>query len=92
MSTHQNVFALLPQPNVTKMQKMVLDPRQVTAHEPVVIKDQTINQVATYKYPGVHIDNPLCWIPHIDNFCNKLQQRLYFLRQLRLYGVSIKIF
>lgn len=62
--------------NVTKTQEMVLDPRQVTTHEPVVIKDQTINQVAAYRYLGVHIDNLLCWKAHIDNLCNKLQQRV----------------
>lgn len=70
---------------------MVVDLRKVTAHEPVVIKDQTINQAATYKYLGVHADNLLCWKPNIDNSCNKLQQRLYSLRRLRLYGVSSQI-
>ena len=47
--------------NVTKTQEMVLDPRQVTDHEPVVIKNQEITQVSSYKYLGVHIDNLLCW-------------------------------
>lgn len=49
----------------------------MTAKKAVVIKDlETINQVATYKYLGVHIDNLLYWKPHIDKLCNKLQQRL----------------
>ena len=77
--------------NVTKTQEMVLDPRQVTDHEPVVIKNQKITRVSSYKYLGVHIDNLLCWKTHIDNLCNRLQQRLYFLRRLRLYGVSSHI-
>ena len=42
-------------------------------------------------YLGVHIGNLLCWKTHIDNLCNRLQQRLYFLRRLRLYGVSSHI-
>ena len=74
--------------NLTKTQEMVFDPRQVKTHEPVIIKTQNINQVTTYKYLGVHIDNILCWKSHIDKLCTKLQQRLYFLRRLRLYGVS----
>ena len=69
--------------NVTKTQEMVLDPRQVTDHEPVVIKNQKITRVSSYKYLGVHIDNLLCWKTRIDNLCNRLQQRLYFLRRLR---------
>ena len=57
----------------------------------VVIKNQEITQVSSYKYLGVHIDNLLGWKTHIDNLCNRLQQRLYFLRRLRLYGVSSHI-
>lgn len=72
-------------------QEMVFDPKQVTTHETVVIKDQTVNQVATYKYLGVYIVNLLCWKAHIDNLCNKLQQRMYFLRRLRLYWVRKQI-
>ena len=71
--------------NVLKTQEMVFDPRQVILHEPVVIKDQTINQVTTYKYLGVHVDNLFSWKAHIDNLCSKLQQRLCFLRRLRLW-------
>ncbi len=77
--------------NVSETQEMVIDPKQVTTHEPVVIKDQTVSQMATYKYSAVHTDNLLCWKTHFDNLCNKLQQRLYFLRRLRLYGVSNQI-
>ena len=60
-------------------------------HEPVVIKDQPITQVTTYKYLGIQIDNHLRWITHIDTLCNKLQQRLYHLRRLRLFGVRKQI-
>lgn len=70
---------------------MVFDPRQVTKHKSVVIKNQEVTQVSSHKYLGVHIDNLLCWNTHVDNLCNKLQQRLYFLRRLRLYGVSSQI-
>jgi hypothetical protein len=33
--------------NVTKTQEMVVDPRPVTDHEPVVIKNQEITQVSS---------------------------------------------
>ena len=62
--------------NVTKTQEMVLDPRQVTDHEPVVIKNQDQGSPKDpHMYLGVHIDNLFCWKTHIDNL---LQQRLYF--------------
>lgn len=66
--------------NVTKEQEMVLDPRQVTDHESVVIKNQKIIQVSSYKYLVVHIDNLLGQKTHIDHLCNRLQHRLYLLR------------
>jgi len=42
-------------------------------------------------YLGYYIDNMLTWQVHSDNVCSKLQQRLNFLRRLRLYGVNNKI-
>lgn len=77
--------------NIQKTKEMVFDPRQVTKHKSVVIKNQEVTQASSYKYLGVHIDNLLCWNTHVNNLCNKLQQRLYFLRRLRLYGVSSQI-
>ncbi len=77
--------------NVKKTQEMVLDPRSVSEHKPVIIKDTMIQQVTSYRYLGFYMDSVLCWKTHIDSLCTRLQQRLYFLRRLRLYGVGSKI-
>lgn len=37
------------------------------------------------------MDNVLCWKTHIGSLFTRLQQRLYFLRRLRLYGVGSDI-
>lgn len=37
------------------------------------------------------MDSALCWKVHIDSLCSRLRQRLYFLRRLKLYGVSANI-
>uniref|UniRef100_A0A0E9RQX8 Alkylated DNA repair protein AlkB homologue 8 N-terminal domain-containing protein n=1 Tax=Anguilla anguilla TaxID=7936 RepID=A0A0E9RQX8_ANGAN len=28
------------------------------------------------------------WQAHVDSLCSRLQQRLYFLRRLRVYGLN----
>ena len=50
--------------------------------------DTQIEQVASYKYLGIQMDNQLKWNVHIDYLFAKLAQRLHFLRRLRLFGVS----
>ena len=62
-----------------------------TNHLILNVKNQEITQVSSYKYLGVNIDHLLCWKTHIDNLCNRLQQRLYFLWRLRLYVVNSHI-
>ena len=69
---------------------MVFDPKSIGDHRPVVIHDSTISQVSSYKYLGIWIDNSLTWNTHVDSLCSKLQQRLHFLRRLRVHGVDQK--
>ena len=77
--------------NVKKTKELVLDPRSVGDHSPVVIHDSPIEQVSSYRYLGVHLDDTFSWYVHVDNLCSRLQQRLYFLRRLRVYGVDKNI-
>lgn len=37
------------------------------------------------------MDNTFSWKIHVDSLCSRLQQRIYFLRRLRLYGVNQRI-
>ena len=67
---------------------MVLDPRSVGDHTPLSIHREEIKQVISYRYLGIHLDNLFSWSDHVDFVCSRLQQRLYFLRRLRVFGVS----
>lgn len=69
---------------------MVFDPRGVGDHRPLSIHNQNVAQVSSYKYLGVFFDDSLTWHIHVDNLCSKIQQRLHFLRRLRVYGVDQK--
>ena len=70
---------------------MVFDPRSVGDHTPLSIHREDIKQVTSYSYLGIHLDNLLSWSDHVDYVCSRLQQRLYFLRRLRVFGVSQNI-
>ncbi len=52
---------------------------------------RTIAQVQSYKYLGVYIDKSLTWDMHVHWVCERLSQRLSFLRRLWFYGVDSKI-
>ena len=74
--------------NVKKTKELVIDFRiKKNPLSPLVIKDQEINQVQTYKYLGVIIDDKLNWQMHSSAVCKKLNRRIFFLRKLR----SLKI-
>lgn len=77
--------------NVRKTQEMIFDPRVVSNTNPVRIHNTPICQVSSYKYLGVFMDSSLTWQVHIESLCTKLQQRMYFLRRLRLYGVNNRL-
>ena len=74
-----------------KTKEMIFDPIKDRVHDPVIIGGCSIEQVSSYKYLGVQLDNMLKWNDHVDHMCSKLAQRLHFLRRLRLFGVSTNI-
>ena len=77
--------------NSNKTKEIIFDLMTNRAHDPVVIGECSIEQVSSYKYLGVQLDNLLKWNIHVDYLCSKLAQRLHFLRRLRVFGVSTNI-
>jgi hypothetical protein len=78
--------------NVTKTEEMVIDFRRKPSNiHPLVIKDEEVRIVHTYKYLGTVIDDKLEWTPNIDTCCKKANQRLFFLRKLRQFRVNSTI-
>ncbi len=55
------------------------------------IHETSLKQVRSHKYLGTHMDNKLREEIHVDTICSRMQQRLYFLCRLRLFGVEQKI-
>ena len=55
---------------------------------PLKINDQIIDQVCTYKYLEITIDEKLHWSDHINNIKSKANKRLYFVRKLGQFKVD----
>ncbi len=50
-----------------------------------------VERVNSFKFLGVHITEDLTWSAHTDAVLKKAHQRLFFLRQLRKFGMSPSI-
>ena len=76
--------------NVNKTKEMVIDFRKKdTDIMPLKINDQIIDQVCTYKYLGLTIDEKLHWSDHINNIKSKAKKRLNnFVRKLGQFKVD----
>ena len=55
------------------------------------INGAEVEIVETFKFLGTHISNDLSWHHNIEQILSKAQQRLYFLRRLKSFGVSKEI-
>lgn len=56
--------------NVKKTEEMVLDPLSVGDHTRLQIHGEKINQVSSYKYPGIYLDKHFSWGRHITRLCS----------------------
>ena len=74
-----------------KTKEVIFDPKSVCMLLLVVTSDQTIEQVGSYKFLGIHIDSNLSWGVHVEAVGSWAQKCLYFLQQLRAFGVSTNI-
>ena len=56
--------------------------------ELVVINGGEIDIVTEHKYLGTYIDNQLNWNVNTRKLCSKANQRIYFLRKLKLFNID----
>ena len=56
----------------------------------LTINGSPVDIVDSFKFLGVHITNSLTWSLNSKGILKKAQQRLYFLRRLRRFGLSTK--
>ena len=75
--------------NTDKTKEIVFDFRsQPSEIRPVVINGSQIEQVDSYKYLGVIIDNKLKWEKQAKEVSKKINKRMFFLRKLNYFHVD----
>ena len=78
--------------NVSKTKEMIIDFRRNNKDQkPIIITNETVEQVQTYKYLGVTVDNKFSWEIHTKNTVSKMNKRMYFLRKLSQFQVNLKL-
>ena len=75
--------------NVSKTKEMCIDfRRNRTVISPIVINGEPVEQVDSFKYLGVILDETLSFTEHVTAVQKKSQQRLHVLRKLRAFYVD----
>eukprot|EP00061_Rhincodon_typus_P014908 g42285.t1 len=75
--------------NVRKSKKVIIDLRK-KRREHIYINGIEAERVESTKFQGVVITNNLSWTGHVVATVRKTKQRLFFLRWLRKFGMSIR--
>eukprot|EP00061_Rhincodon_typus_P000960 g13288.t1 len=77
--------------DVGKTKELIINFRKKGGeHAPIYINGTEVERVESIKFLGVTITNNLSWTSHIDATVKKTQQRLFFLRWLRKFDMSIR--
>eukprot|EP00061_Rhincodon_typus_P012723 g38633.t1 len=58
---------------------------------PMYINETEVERVESVKFLRVMITDNLFWTSHVDAMVKKAERYLFFLRQLRIFGMSIRI-
>ena len=78
--------------NIKKTKEMIIDFRKIKNTVcSLEINHQQVEQVKFFTFLGSTITNTLKWDIHISIVVKKAQQRLYFLRQLKKFGVGQRV-
>ena len=75
--------------NVTNTKEMIVDYRKRrTEHAPILIDGAVVEQVESFKFLGVHINNKLEWSKHTKTVVKRARQSLFPLRKLKRFGMD----
>ena len=78
--------------NVSKTKEMIIDfRRQKSTPTPLVINNETVEIVHTYKYLGFTVDDKLNWHEHCNELIKKINKRMYFLRKLKSFRLNNEV-
>ena len=71
---------------------MIVDYRKRrTEHIPILIDGAAVEQVESFKFLGVHINNKLEWSKHIKTILKRARQSLFPLRKLKRFAMGPEI-
>ncbi|KAI4882563.1 hypothetical protein NFI96_002445 [Prochilodus magdalenae] len=75
--------------NVNKTKELIVDFRkQERGHTPITINGAAVERVSSIKFLSAHITEELTWSEHTTRVVKKAQQRLFFLRRLKRFGMD----
>uniref|UniRef100_A0A669CDC0 Reverse transcriptase domain-containing protein n=1 Tax=Oreochromis niloticus TaxID=8128 RepID=A0A669CDC0_ORENI len=78
--------------NVAKTKELIVDFRRCReVHTPIAINGAAVEKVSSFHFLVVHLAEDLTWSVHINKKVKKAQQRLFFLRRLKRFGMSPRI-
>ena len=78
--------------NASKTREMIVDLRKrKNPLAPIIVNGDSIERVDCFKFIGTIISNDLTWENNTDAVVKKAQQRLFFLRQLKKFGLRREI-
>ena len=78
--------------NVTKTKEMIVDYRKRrTEHAPILIIGAAVEQVESFKFLGVHINNNLEWSKHTKTGLKRARQNLFPCRKQKIFGMGPEI-
>jgi hypothetical protein len=70
---------------------MIVDFREKNPLAPIIANGDSIERVDCFKFLGTIISSDLAWENNTDAVVKKAQQRLFFLRQLKKFGLRREI-
>ena len=66
---------------------MIVDYRKKrTEHAPILIDGAVVEQVESFKFLGIHINNELEWSKHTKTVVKRARQSLFTVRKLKKIG------
>ena len=78
--------------NIKKTKELIIDfRRNKTPLQPLIINNETVEQVHSYTYLGVTIDDTLDWSIHASLTYKKAQKRMFFLRKLNNFRIDVTL-
>ena len=75
--------------NISKTKEMIIDfRRNATTSVPLILEDDMVKTVEHFKFLSLTISNTLRWDENTKLITKTAQQRMYFLRQLKKFGIN----